>query len=70
MGEIGQILINRASREVDEGTMGFHDYTTYKEDFLVFINRVSSIANELKNKRVINISYPSEDKAVICYVTY
>ena len=69
MSYIGQIIIKRESREVDEGTMGFHDYTTYKEDFLAFVNRVSSIANELENNRIINISYPSEDKAVICYTT-
>lgn len=68
MDKIGQILVNRASRTVDEGEMGFHDYVTRKEDLMVFMNRVSSIANELENKHVISISYPSEDKAIIVYV--
>ena len=68
MGKIGQILVNRKKNEIDEGTMGFHDYVTYKEDLKVFMDRVSSIANELENKKVISISYPSEDIAIICYI--
>lgn len=68
MKHVGQILVARGERTIDEGTMGFHDYVTHKEDFAVFIDRVSKIANELENKKVISISYPSEDIAIIVYV--
>lgn len=66
---IGQKIVIRASRTRDEGTMGFHDYVTHKEDFEVFVKRVTDIANNLKTKTIHSISYPSEDKAVICYET-
>lgn len=68
MGKIGQILVNRETKTVDEGTMGFHDYVTHKEDLSTFMDRVSSIANKLNNKHVISINYLSEDKAIIVYV--
>ena len=64
---IGQIVVRRNERTVDEGTMGFHDYVTHKEEFSNFTDRVSVFANLLENKKVINISYPSEDIAVIAY---
>ena len=44
---VEQKVISRATRTRDEGTMGFHDYVTYKEDFEVFVKRVTNIANDL-----------------------
>lgn len=68
--EIKQILISRDSYTIDEGTMGFHDYTTHKEDIKSFIDNVSRVANDLKHKcdcEIINISYINEDLASIIY---
>ena len=64
---IEQKVISRATRTKDEGTMGFHDYVTYKEDFEVFVKRVTNIVNDLQNCKIISICYPTEDKSVICY---
>ena len=64
---IEQIIINRDKKTIDEGTMGFHDYVSHKEDFSKFVERVSKTANELKDKKILNINYPTEDIAVICY---
>ncbi len=63
---IKQIIIKRNSKTVDEGTMGFHDYTTHKEPFEEFSERVLKCANEVCGK-VINIAYPTEDLAIIVY---
>ena len=63
---IEQIIINRDNKTIDEGTMGFHDYVSHKEDFGKFVKRVSKTANELKDKKVLNINYPTEDIAIIC----
>ena len=53
------------TKVIDEGTFGFHDYTEKKEDFSVFIARVSEVASNYN--RVFNISYLNEDTAVIGY---
>lgn len=63
---IKQVIVKRNSKTVDEGTMGFHDYTTHKEPIDEFIERVSKYANEVCGK-VINIAYPIEDLAIIVY---
>lgn len=63
---IKQVIVKRNSKTVDEGTMGFHDYTTHKEPIDEFIERVSKCANEVCDK-VINIAYPTEDLAIIVY---
>lgn len=63
---IKQVIVKRNSKTVDEGTMGFHDYTTHKEPIDKFIERVSKCANEVCGK-VINIAYPTEDLAIIVY---
>ena len=63
---IKQVIVERNSKTVDEGTMGFHDYTTHKEPIDEFIERVSKCANEVCGK-VINIAYPTEDLAIIVY---
>lgn len=63
---IKQAFIERRNKTVDEGTMGFHDYTTHKEPIIEFLERVSRHANEISGK-VINIAYPTEDLAIIVY---
>lgn len=63
---IKQAFIERRNKTVDEGTMGFHDYTTHKEPFEEFSERVLKCANEICGK-VINIAYPTEDLAIIVY---
>lgn len=63
---IKQVIVTRNSKTVDEGTMGFHDYTTHKEPINEFLERVTKCANELCGK-VINIAYPTEDLAIIVY---
>lgn len=63
---IKQVIVERNSKTIDEGTMGFHDYTTHKEPINEFLKRVSKCANELCGK-VINIAYPTEDLAIIVY---
>ena len=63
---IKQVIVTRNSISVDEGTMGFHDYTTHKEPINEFLERVTKCANELCGK-VINIASPTEDLAIIVY---
>lgn len=63
---IKQVIIERKSTQVDEGTMGFHDYVTEKEDIETFCFRVEVYANRVTGK-VINIAYPTEDLAIIVY---
>lgn len=46
--------------------MGFDDYTLKKEPMKDFCLRVSDEANNIDGK-IINISYPSEDLAIIVY---
>ena len=41
-----------------------HDYVMIKEDFTEFVERVTK-ACETVNGKILNISYPSEDVAVI-----
>lgn len=67
MTKVTQIVVMRTERQVDEGTMGFHDWVTKSEPYLEFINRVTDEANDLisKGHRIISISYPSENIGVI-----
>ena len=46
--------------------MGFDDYTLKKEPIKDFCLRVSNEANKIDGK-IINISYLSEDLAIIVY---
>lgn len=64
MKKIEQVVVKRESHKRDEGTMGFHDYVMIKEDFAEFVERVTK-ACETVNGKILNISYPSEDVAVI-----
>lgn len=64
---VNQIVVERKSIRVDEGTMGFHDYVDKKEDFNTFIDRVTNRINKLHCKRIIGVSYPDIDKAIIAY---
>ena len=41
MEKLKQMVVMRESHERDEGTMGFHDYVTVKEDFNKFVDRVT-----------------------------
>lgn len=47
---IYQKYVERESKRVDEGTMGFTDYVTHYEPLKDFINRVSDIANLVSGK--------------------
>ena len=64
MKKIEQIVVKRESHKIDEGTMGFHDYVMVKEYFDEFVERVTK-ACETVNGKILNISYPNEDIAVI-----
>ena len=64
MKKIKQIVVKRESHKIDEGTMGFHDYVTVKEDFAKFVDRVTNTCKTVDGK-ILNISYPNEDIAVI-----
>lgn len=44
-------IIKRSSRLVDEGTMGFHDYTTKWESMEDFTERVVNEVNKIKEER-------------------
>lgn len=68
--EINQTIVAREIQKVDYGTMGFPDYVTEKENFVKFASRVTKIANDINkdNCKVLGISYPTEDIAVICYI--
>lgn len=61
---ITQIIITRNSREIDEGTMGFHDYVTKLEPFEDFVKRVTDKANII-NSDIVNIAYPNDTTAII-----
>ena len=65
-----QQILKRKSYEVDEGTMGFHDYVTKYEDFDDFVMTVTFEANRIdlsSEFELINISYPDKNTAVIIY---
>ena len=66
---VNQVLVIRDSYEVDEGTMGFHDYVTKKENFQNFVSNVTNKANDLakSGNKILNIAYPNEDTAIIVY---
>lgn len=66
---VNQVLVIRDSYEVDEGTMGFTDYVTKKEDFQNFVSNVTNKANDLvkSGNKVLNIAYHNEDTAIIVY---
>ena len=66
MQKLKQMVVMRESHERDEGTMGFHDYVTVKEDFNKFVDRVTE-ACETVNGKFLGVSYPTEDTAVILY---
>lgn len=70
---IKQIMVERNKKYVNEGIMGFDDYSLRKEPYSLrkepmkeFCLRVSDEANNIDGK-IINISYPSEDLAIIVY---
>lgn len=62
-----QIVVERSCSTIDEGIQGFHDYTTKKEPYARFIDRVTRILNELQSKKILvkGVSYPTLDVAVI-----
>lgn len=62
--KVKQKIVERASRKIDKGIMGFHDNEVIKEEYITFINRVTSIMNDLNTTIV---SYPNEDIAIIQY---
>lgn len=66
MEKLKQMVVMRESHERDEGTMGFHDYVTVKEDFNKFVDRATE-ACETVNGKFLGVSYPNEDTAVILY---
>ena len=61
---INQIIITRNSRQIDEGTAGFHDYVTKLESFENFVKRVTDKANNI-NSDIVNITYPNDTTAII-----
>lgn len=63
--EILQTFVKRA--EID----GDGEMLSKKESFYKFLERVTKSANELaKEYTILNISYPSEDRAVITYAEH
>lgn len=66
MQKLKQMVVMRENHERDEGTMGFHDCVTVKEDFNKFVDRVTE-ACETVNGKFLGVSYPNEDTAVILY---
>lgn len=63
-------IINRTSITVDEGTMGFHDYTTRFQNFEEFVKNVemeASIIEWAEGFELINVSFVNDTKAVIIY---
>lgn len=66
MQKLKQMVVMRENHERDEGTMGFHDYVEKKEDFSEFVGRVTD-ACEAVDGKILSVSYPSEDVAVILY---
>lgn len=62
-----QVVEERKSRIVDEGTMGFHDYTErFDISFEQFVNKITEKYNK-PNIKIISISYPNDKKAVVVY---
>ena len=57
MQKLKQMVVMRESHERDEGSMGFHDYVTVKEDFNKFVDRVTE-ACETVNGKFLGVSYP------------
>ena len=50
MEKLKQMVVMRESHERDEGTMGFHDYVTVKEDFNKFVDRVTEACETVNGK--------------------
>lgn len=64
MQKLKQMVIKRESHNRNEGTMRFHDYVIVKENFNKFVDRVTKVC-ETVNGKILNVSYPNEDVAVI-----
>ena len=64
--KVEQIIVHRISTMVDEGTMGFSDWTMRKETMEEFVQRVTNTMNQYNT---IYVSYPNEDMAIIQYWT-
>ncbi len=62
--KVKQKIVERASRTIDKGTIGFHDYEEIKEEYVTFIDRVTAIMNDL-NATIV--AYPNKDIAIIQY---
>ena len=67
MKKVEQFLVERTSKTVDNGIMGFHDYETEYQPYEDFMSNVTNEANRLLTKgyKLLNISYPSLNLAVI-----
>lgn len=67
MKKVKQFLVERTSKTVDNGIMGFHDYETEYQPYEDFMSKVTNEANNLlaKGYKLLNISYPSLNLAVI-----
>lgn len=50
MQKLKQMVVMRENHERDEGTMGFHDYVTVKEDFNKFVDRVTEACETVNGK--------------------
>ena len=50
MQKLKQMVVMRESHERDEGSMGFHDYVTVKEDFNKFVDRVTEACETVNGK--------------------
>ena len=50
MQKLKQMVVMRENHERDEGTMGFHDYVTVKEDFNKFVDRVTEACETVSGK--------------------
>lgn len=60
-------VINRESCVIDEGTMGFHDYTTKHESMECFVDRVTMECQKFVDSgfKLIGVSYPDNERAII-----
>lgn len=67
MKKVEQFLVERTSSTVDDGYMGFSDYKTKYQPYEDFMSNVTNEANHLlaKGYKLLNISYPSSNLAVI-----
>lgn len=62
-----QVIEERKTRIVDEGTMGFHDYVQkFYMSFEQFVNVITEKYNR-PDIEVISISYLNDMKAVVVY---